>query len=255
VAEKTTAVVEPPEPWARGFIAYIRARLGSLGFRGLQEPYGTIYASLAAGHLTGLDYFYEYTIEAYYELIDRAEEARPLAEPRWARLLPYLDEDAEALAAFEERLADSSTVLCAEPVLAAALLGLAAGTRPGRGWYASGYTARPGAYPLLVHRGEKRCRILTPSPIYVLAVSALSRLGLQEPGGSIDAAVPDPALFRKTVYDARVPYSELSMWLRALVEDWERAAAGAENPCDDEKLLHIRYRLQGPLEAWYEYLC
>ncbi len=247
-------ILEPPEAWARGFLEYVGARLQAVGFRGLEPPYSLVYSALAAGHLTGLDYFYEYAIEAYYELMDVAEEARPLAEPRWARLLPYLDEDAEALAAFEERLADSKTVLCAEPVLAAALLGLAAGKRPSRRWYSAGFTGRPGSYPLLARRGDRKCRILVPSPIYVLAIAALERLGLKGPG-VLEAAVPDPAMFRKTVFDAKVPYEELSSWLRRLAEDWARKSLEVDDPCSEENSLKIRYRFDGVLEAEFTYLC
>ena len=245
-----------PEAWARPFLDYVKSQLATTGFVGLAEPYGVVYASLAAGHVTGLDYFYEYAIEAYYELVDAAEEVKPLAEPRWGRWLGFLDEDAEALAAFEERLADSQTVLCAEPILAAAALGLGAGKPPSGGWRRLGYTGRPGAYVLLAIRrgGGKPCKILVPSPLYALALAGLEALGLRGEG-YVEATVPDPALLRKTVYESHVAYGELSSWLRSLIEERARGALEAGDSCGAEEYLKIRYLFRGLLEAEFEYLC
>lgn len=250
------SLLPEPEAWAKPFLDYVKARLAATGFTGLTDPYGVPYASLAAGHITGLDYFYEYTIEAYYDLMDAAEEVRPLAEPRWGRLLGFLDEDAEALAAFEERLADSKTVLCAEPILAAAALGLGAGKTPSDEWRRLGYTGRPGVYVLLAFHGSRKkpCKILVPSPLYALALAGLQALGL-EGEGSVDATVPDPALLRKTIYDSHVAYGELSSWLRSLIEERARKSLQLQNPCDIEGFLKIRYRFRGLLEARFEYLC
>jgi len=253
--KKGGVLLEPPEQWARGFLNYVAGRLRERGFRGgLTDPYRLVYAAIAAGHLTGVDYFYEYAIDAYYRLVDAAESVKPLAEPRWGKLLPLLDEDAEALAEFEERLADSKTVLCSEPVLAAAILGLAMGEAPGAGWRRAGFTGRAGAYPLLVRRGGRRCRVLVPSPVYVLALSALQRAGLHAPG-KVSLAVPDPALLRKTVYDSRVAYAMLSEWLRELLERWALRAMKAGDPCRDDTLLKITYRYEGLLEAEFRYEC
>lgn len=250
--------MEEPEAWARGFLDYTVSRLRVAGHRGAWGAAALVFAAIAAGHVTGVDYFYEYAIDAYYEMLDAAEEARPLAEPRWAPLLSWLDEDAEALAAFEERLADSSTVLCAEPVLAAAALGLGAGSHPAQGWRRAGYAGRPGSYAIIVRKeGGKKCRILVPSPVYALMVAGLSAAGHNGPGSSLDAVVPDPAEIRRTVLESKTPYGQLSDWLRGLVEEKAKKAltTGTEEACKTRDLLVIRYRFDGLLEAVFEYLC
>lgn len=234
------------------------SRLRAAGHRGAYGAAALVFAAIAAGHVTGIDYFYEYAIDAYYNLMDAAEEVRPLAEPRWAPILSWLDEDAEALAAFEERLADSSTVLCAEPILAAAALGLGAGSEPARGWRSAGYAGRPGAYAVVARRpGGKKCRIMVPSPVFALAVAGLSAAGHPGPGTGLDVVVPDPAEIRRTVLESKTPYGQLSERLRGLVE--ERAgralAKGAQEACKTRDLLVIRYRFDGLLEAVFEYVC
>ncbi len=246
------ALVEPPEQWARPFLDWVLSRLRDTGYRGAVGMFAYPHAAIAAGHVTGLDYFYEYAIEAYYDALDAAEEEWPLAEPRWRPLLWGLDEEAEALAVFEEKLADSSTVLCAEPILAAAGLGLGAGRGVGRGWRQAGYAGTAGSYTVLARRRGVRCKVTVPGSVYALALAGLTAAGLEGPGEAVVTA-PDPALLRKTVMDTRVAYGRLSRWLIGLVEKW--AGESLEAGECGERFLKIRYKLQGLLEAEFEYLC
>ena len=251
-------VVEPPEPWARPFVERIESILRSTGYRGVDTPFTYVFSSIAAGHLTGFDYFYEYAVDAYYEARDRYEEAAPLSEPRWAPGFWGLEEEAEALAEFEERLADSSTVLCAEPILAAAVLG-AGLEKPSiaGGWLRGGYTGRPGGYMVLARRPRgKRCRILVPGSLYSLALAGLSAAGL-EPGAARRLVVPDPAIIRKRVFDERPAYAELSSYLEKLLADASRRAmrASEEEACREQGIMLVEYRFTGLLEAFFSYIC
>ena len=247
---------EEPEAWARGFIEWVRGRLETAGYRGARGLFAPAYVAVAAGHLTGVDYFYEYAVDAYYSASDAYEEAAPLAEPRWTPLLSGLEGEGEGLAEFEERLADGSTVLCAEPILAAAVLGAGLRARVGEAWRLSGYTGSPGGYPVIVRRPGKKCRILVPGSLYSLALAGLSAAGL-EPGGLMEIVVPDPALVRKTIFDSKVAYGELSRFLEETLTRAARRAAEAtrEDACREKGLMLVKYKLWSPLEAWFDYTC
>ncbi|NOZ89077.1 MAG: hypothetical protein GXO15_04045, partial [Crenarchaeota archaeon] len=155
-------------------------------------------------------------------------------------------------------LADSSTVLCAEPILAAALLAAARPARVGGGWRAAGYTGRPGGYQLLARRpGGKRCRILVPGSLYALALSGLTASGVAPGGPPRRLVVPDPALVRKRVFDERPAYGRLSGFLREVVLEASSRAlrASEEEACRERGLMLVEYRFDGLLEAYFNYIC
>lgn len=248
-----------PESWAKPYIDAVGAALQQAGYRGAESLFSTVHAAIAGGHISGMDYFYEYAIEAYYEAIEEAEAVKPLAVPRWELELLWLEEEAAALAEFEERLADSSTVLCAEPLLAPALHGLTEPAKP-HTWSTHGFSGQAGEKTVIVEKGGQRCRITVPGSLYSLAAAGLERLGALPGRGPVKLVVADPAWVRGTVYRSHVPYEKVPGFLLSLVRN---AARRAENMtvgdvCGEENVegvLALEYSVLGVSHVRVKYLC
>ncbi len=248
-----------PERWARPYIERVRESLQRAGYLGADSIFSLVHAAIAGGHISGMDYFYEYAIEAYYEAAEEAEDVKPLAVPRWELELLWLEEEAASLAEFEERLADSSTVLCAEPLLAPAIHGLLEPHKPAN-WGPYGYSGQPGEKIVIVEKGGQRCKISVPGSLYALTAAGLNRLGVAPGDGPVQLVVADPAWVRKNVYTSHVPYEEVPSFLLSLA----RAAAqraesmNVEDVCGEENVesvLAIEYRVLGVSHMRVSYLC
>ena len=187
-------------------------------------------------------------MEAYYAFREDAEESSPFAEPRFRPWLDALEEEIEALAALEERLATSSTVFHTEPILAAAGLGLGLDrARLGR-WPRSGLRRTPGQQAIIVKRGESRKLLFTPQSLYVLTAAGLHAVGIDPPGKSV-AIVPDPAIIRKRVMGLKLPPNQLAAELVKMINKYARRAASLRpsEACASEGFLAVEYTVHGPL--------
>ncbi|WP_338250172.1 hypothetical protein [Pyrodictium abyssi] len=246
--------IQPPR-WLLPVIEYARRRLASLGYT-FPGGLAAMFASIPAAHTTGYEPLYEYIVEAYYALREEAEEASPFAEPRFRPWLDALEEEVEALAALEESLAASSTVFYAEPILAAAVLGLGLNrARLGR-WPRSGLRRTPGQQTIIVERGGARKLLVVPQSLYVLAAAGLHAAGIDPPGKGV-AVLPDPAVIRKRVMELRLPLSQLAAELVEIINKHARRAAsvGPSEACVSEGFLAVEYTVHGPGEIVVKYVC
>ena len=248
-----------PESWAKPYLERVRMALQRAGYLGAGSIFSQVHSAIAGGHISGMDYFYEYAIESYYEAAEEAENAKPLAVPRWELELLWLEEEAASLAEFEERLADSSTVLCAEPLLAPAIHGLVEPFRPVN-WSLYGYSGQPGEKIVIVEKGKQRCRISLPGSLYALTVAGLNRLGAIPGNKSVQLVVADPAWVRRKVYTSHTPYEEVPSLLISLTSTaakraermYVRDVCGEENV---EGVLALEYSILGVSHVRVTYLC
>jgi hypothetical protein len=241
-----------------GILEYTGRLLEENGYRPLKDLCYA-HAAIAAAHITGFEPLYDYPVEVYYELMDAAEESA-LYTPRWYPHYKALEEEVEALAAFEEALADSKRVFHAEPLLAAAALAFGCRLRIGRCWVESGYAPAPGQQVVIVYRGGRREKITVPKSLYTLTLAGLSLYNVEPAGGEALVAVPDPAVIRREVFEEKPPYEEASAILRLTVEKHARKVClhRAEDShrwaCGEEDVLLIKYRFEGPSVVYVEYV-
>jgi hypothetical protein len=164
--------VSSPEKWMIGILEYTSQLLSESGYKPLRDlEYA--HAAIAAAHITGFEPLYDYPVEVYYELMDIAEESA-LYTPRWYLHYKALEEEVEALAAFEEALADSKRVFHAEPLLAAAALAFGCRLKIADYWLKSGYVPAPGQQVVIVRRESRREKISIPKSLYTLTLAGLS---------------------------------------------------------------------------------
>ncbi|ALL00201.1 hypothetical protein Pyrde_0151 [Pyrodictium delaneyi] len=244
-----------PESWLIPIIQHTASRLKSLGFKA-DDEFITLFASVPAAHVTGFEPLYEYVVDAYYELKEASEEAPLLTEPRYRPWLDMLEEEVEALAVFEEHLSDSSTVFHAEPILAAAALGLGVDSRSLGCWPSSGLRRVPGRQGILIERKGAKKYLIAPQSLYVLAAAGLSAAGVEPPGSGI-AVLPDPALIRRHVAELRLPLNEAAEKLVEIVRSaaHEAQRLGVSEACVSEEFLAIEYVIRGPGHIRVKYLC
>ncbi|ABM80274.1 hypothetical protein [Hyperthermus butylicus] len=243
--------VEPsqPEQWMRDILEYTASILQRSGFQA--HPLTRLaHAAVAAAHITGFEPLYDYPVELYYELQEAAEKSA-LYTPRWRPAYQLLEEEVEALAAFEEALASSDTVFHTEPILAAAALGYGCRAVVSRDWLEAGFTPTPGQQIVIVRRGEKRARILVPRSLYTLALAGLTVYGVT-PYSKALLPVPDPATIRKRVFMTKLPLGEASKRLVEIVDMYVKPVCRRvdENPlwaCRSDTVLLIEYRFSGPI--------
>jgi hypothetical protein len=216
------------------------------------------HAAIAVAHITGFEPLYDYPVEVYYELMDIAEESA-LYTPRWLPDYQRLAEEVEALAAFEETLADSKTVFHAEPILAAAALGFGCRLKVSKGWRTKGFTPEPGQQVVIVVRRGRKHKVQVPRSLYTLAVAGLAFYNPDCTAEEFIAVLPDPAVIRREVFESRVAYEEASRILRSIVERHVREICvrrgeGYVWACNSDDKLVIKYEVKGPSLLRVEYL-
>ncbi|KSW11301.1 hypothetical protein CF15_00030 [Pyrodictium occultum] len=246
--------LEPPR-WLQPLVDYSRRRLESLGYRAPGEL-APVFAAIPPAHATGYEELFDYVVEAYYDLKDSAGELPPTMEPRFKPWLHALEEEVEALAAFEERLADSSTVFHAEPILAAAVMGLGLEGAGLDCWPGRGLRRAPGQQTLLMKRDDRKVLITVPSSLHVLAAAGLHAAGVDPPGSGV-AVLPDPAAIRRAVMEMRLPLEEAAGAILEMLRARALEAAGMDRgrACGAGDMLVVEYRVEGPGEIWVKYLC
>ena len=246
-----------PEKWMTGILEYAGRLLEESGYRPPKSLYYA-YAAIAAAHATGFEPLYDYPLEVYYELMDAAEESA-LYTPRWYPHYKALEEEVEALAAFEEALADSKRVFHAEPILAAASLAFGCRLKLAEYWLESGYAPTPGQQVVIVYRGGRREKITVPRSLYTLTLAGLSLYGVKPVDNGLLVAVPDPAIVRREIFEEKPPYEEASAILRLVVEKharkiYSRLGSDPRWACGEEDVLLIKYSFEGPSVLHVEYV-
>lgn len=221
-------------------------------------PFREELAALAAGSLTGLDYCFDIVLEKYYEVKDRLEE-NPLYVPREKPSYSFFVEAVEASIEFEERLADSRTVLFAEPILAASLKAyclrhVISKIEP------KGIGLFPSRLVIVENSESGREKITVPFPLYLLAVRSLSLLYTPpgfRPGIVAEGAIiaPDPARVRDKLYYTRIPVARIGHGARKIIDaecDRIKRLRSAEDACNAEGVIVIGYQLSGFYwKTWY----
>ena len=248
--------VGEPEEWLRPYLDDIAGRLRGAGYKLYPDPFSYLLSGIAGAHISGYDPVYDYVVGAYYDLIDVIEEAEPLATPRWRKLFYDLQDEVEALAAFEEALSDSELVFIAEPILAGAVLAVGGRQRYPREWYRRGLLSIPGQQVLIDYSAKKK--ILVPRSLFVLAASGLSYRGVY-PGTERIAVMPDPAYVRKTVLDSHAPLAYFRETVLDAVRKYssvaEKLGDDVEKACKTRGVLVIRYSFTSPSMYRAEYVC
>ena len=246
-----------PEPLMKDILEYTASILERSGFR--THPLTRLaHAAVAAAHMTGFEPLYDYPVELYHELQEAAEESA-LFTPRWRPAYQLLEEEVEALAAFEEALASSDTVFHAEPILAAAVLGYGCRAAVSSEWLKAGFTPTPGQQIVIIRHGERRAKVLVPRSLYTLAVAGLTVYGMT-PYSKALLVVPDPATIRKRVFEEKIPVGEASKKLAEIITTYvepicRRVGGDPLWACKSDTVLLIEYRFLGPsmFEARYVY--
>ncbi len=248
-----------PEKWLYGIVEYTARLLEASGYRASSLT-RLAHAAIAAAHITGFEPLYDYPLELYYELMDAAEESA-LYTPRWYMDFKALEEEVEALAAFEEALADSKTVFHAEPLLAPAALAFGCGLRIGREWLRAGYTPAPGQQVVIVLRRQGKVKVTVPRSLYTLTLAGLSAYKINPLDGEpVIAALPDPAVVRREIFEEHPPYEEASKLLKLIVEKHAAkicrrlGSGGFSWACGENDVLLIKYVFRGPGMVEVEYV-
>ncbi|RUM47215.1 MAG: hypothetical protein DSY37_03280 [Hyperthermus sp.] len=217
-----------------------------------------VHSSIVAAHVTGFEHFYDYVVESYYELAEGDDSL--LAQPRWKKLFWVVEEEVAALVEFEERLADEDTMKCAEPLLAAAIVGLVERKGNLSPWILEGYSSRRGEQLVRVRAEGDECTIVVPGPLYSLYVAGLVSLGMKNPMERVEATVPDPSYIRRRVYESHTPFSLVSKFLRELVASAVKTAldTSIDAACSSGgsgRVLAVKYHHRGVIEPVYAYIC
>lgn len=248
--------VGEPEEWLRPYLEAVMKKLAYTGYLLYEKPFSYLFAAIAAAHVSGYDPVYDYVVAAYYDLVDLVEEAEPLATPRWRKIFYELQDEVEALAAFEEALSSSDQVFIAEPILAGAVLAMSCRQSNPARWYRAGLLRIPGQQ-VLINPARKR-KILVPRSLFLLAVSGLSSEGVY-PGTERVAVLPDPAYVRKAILDSHAPLAYFKETVMNAVARYARLAAGLRNDtkkaCETKGVLVIKYVVYSPSMYSAEYLC
>ena len=248
--------VGEPEEWLRPYLETVMEKLGRAGYELRHKPFNYLFAAIAAAHISGYDPVYDYVVAAYYDLIDLVEEAEPLATPRWRKTFYELQDEVEALAAFEESLSSSEQVFIAEPILAGAVLAMSSKQGEMTRWYKSGLLRIPGQQVLI--NPAKKAKILVPRSLFLLAVSGLSSESIY-PGSERVAVLPDPAYVRKTILDSHAPLAYFRETVMEAVSKYARLATQLRNDikkaCKTQGVLVIKYMFYSPSMYSAEYLC
>jgi len=248
--------VDEPEEWLKPYLETVMEKLSRAGYKLQGAPFNYLFAAIPAAHISGYDPVYDYVVAAYYDLIDLVEEAEPLATPRWRKTFYELQDEVEALAAFEEALSSSEQVFLAEPILAGAVLAMSSRQGDMSKWYRSGLLRIPGQQVLI--NPAKKAKILVPRSLFLLAVSGLSSEGVY-PGSERVAVLPDPAYVRKTILDSHAPLAYFMETVMEAVSKYARLATRLKNnikkACETRGILVIKYVFHSPSTYSAEYLC
>ena len=248
--------VGEPEEWLRPYLEAVERRLRVAGYRVGTPPFNYLFSAVAAAHVSGYDPVYDYVVASYYDLVDLIEEAEPLATPRWRRIFYDLQDEVEALAAFEEALSSSDLVFLAEPILAGAVLAVAGSQGSLTEWCRAGLLRIPGQQ-VIIDRRKKR-KILVPRSLFVLAISGLSSKGVY-PGVERVVVLPDPAYVRKTILDSHAPLAYFKDTVLGAVAKYTMLAHQVgndlEKACSTRGVLVIKYLFESPSVYSAEYMC
>jgi hypothetical protein len=240
----------------RPLVAIALNKLREYGYKGIRSVFAPILALIPLAHITGLESLFELIINTYYAASDSVELGYTLV-PRWWKEYTVLREEVEALTVFEESLANSKTLYCAEPLLAVAIHGFTS-TKPRlSAWVMKGFSGRAGEYIIVTECNVGRVKVAIPGSLSVFVVAGLASLGLK-PSLTRVLVVVDPALIRSKVYSSsRLRENPVTILEFIANVALEAESLGAREACrsSDGEFLVIEYSVKGVAHLKTRYVC
>ncbi len=231
------------------------SKLSEYGYKGIKSIFAPLFALIPLAHITGLESLFEIIIDTYHFVSDSVDRTYTMV-PRWWRDYVVFREEVEALAVFEESLANSKTLYCVEPLLAIAIHGFTSSKPPFNAWIMKGFSRRAGEYIVVTECSAERVKVAIPGSLFVFAVAGFASLGLK-PLSTRVLVVTDPALIRSKVYSSSRLRENPVMILEFIADVVLKAKSlNAEETCSSgSSFLVIEYSVKGVAYLKTKYVC